>query len=122
MNAQLVVRIRVFGTTNYSSFYAKRFADGNEGLGNFWKAEELEAVPHVIDAIHFFIAGSARFLNRLEDGGNGKELIFYVMNLLAEAQAFTLPATRTVNHSSDTLSVPTEHLFDYGSIGSSWTE
>ena len=59
--------LRGFGATDDLCRNTKRFALGDDAGCGFGLAVDFHAVPHVVDAEHFFGARAAGLLDRFED-------------------------------------------------------
>ena len=94
-----------FGAANDLRGDAKGFALGDDAGCGLRLAEDLHAVPHVIDAEHFFGAGTAGFLDRFENRRDRQEVVLDVVHASAETNALSLTAAGAVHHAVDAVAV-----------------
>ncbi len=81
-----------FGTANDLRGNAESFALGDDTSSGLRLAKYLHAVPHIIDAEHFFVAGAACFLDRFENRWDRQEIILNMVHACAETDALSLAA------------------------------
>ena len=87
------------GAANHLGLDAEIAGYGDDIIGNRWFAVGLQAVPHVVDTVHFLVARATRFLNCPKHGRNRHEVVLQVFYGGAEAKTFGLPASRAMHES-----------------------